>query len=316
LLANEVDIAVLPSDLQKEAESKGFKRIKAKAEAGTGSFLNLLGPWLNKKFASSDPEPVPGGQVYRYPNSPLMDDRVRKALNKAINRDELNKAYWGGEGLPIHNWAYLPSRPGWNPDWVRRFPEEYGYDPRAATQLLSAAGFGSTSPLSHTMLNTGGFGIFPELADVTESLAQYFRAVGVAVRLETVEPALYRQRRIGLEYDNHSRITAISVNQFVGMASAGGVSNGYTSGRGFAEFAEPNALMHDSPNGLRWTIDPKQAEAKWRQLGDLQYNLHAPIPLFYLPTYATVNPKTVADYQFSGTLSGTFTNVEYIKAAV
>jgi len=46
----------------------------------------------------------------------------------------------------------------------------------------------------------------------------------------------------------------------------------------------------------------------------MQFNLHAPVPLFWLPVYATVNPKTVADYQFSGTLTGIYTNAEYIKA--
>jgi hypothetical protein len=46
----------------------------------------------------------------------------------------------------------------------------------------------------------------------------------------------------------------------------------------------------------------------------MQYALHAPIPLFWVPSYAIVDPDIVADYQFSGQRSGIYTNVEYIAA--
>jgi peptide/nickel transport system substrate-binding protein len=315
LLAKEVDIAVLPGDLQNEAEGRGFKKIRAQAEGGTGVILSLRGTYLNQKFNSADPEPIPGGQQYRYPNTPLLDDRVRKAMNKAINRDELNKGYWGGNAELMYNWAYVPSRPGWNEDWVKRFPAEYGYDPAEAKKLLAAAGYDSSRPLEHTLIEGGGYGNFPELADLLESIAGYFRAVGIQVKLETTESAVFRARRAKLEYDNHSHLASLSVNQFVGMAAAGGVSSGYVGSRGWSEFAEPIALMHDQPNGLRWTIDPKKADPLWRRLGDMQYDLHAPIPLFWLPVYALVNKDTVADYEFSGALGGIYTNVEYIKSA-
>ena len=314
LLAKEVDIAVLSRDLQNQAEAQGFKKIRAKAAGGTGVILSLRGTYLNEKFTSSDPDPIPGGQQYRYPNTPLLDDRVRKAMNKAINRDELNQSYWGGEADLMYNWAYVPSRPGWNPDWVSRFDAEYGYDPKAAMQLLAAAGYGPDHALTHTMINGGGYGNFPELADLLESIAGYFRAVGMDIKLETTESAEFRAKRAALEYDNHSFLASLSVNQFVGMAAAGGVSSGYVGSRGWSEFAEPIDLMHNPDTGLRWTINPKKAEPKWRQLGDMQYNLHAPVPLFWLPVYAVVNPDTVSDYQFSGSLGGIYTNVEYIAA--
>jgi peptide/nickel transport system substrate-binding protein len=314
LLAKEVQIAVLPRDLQNEAEGRGFKRIKAKAEGGTAAILAFRGPYLNKKFTSGDPEPIPGDQLYRYPNTPLLDDRVRKAMNKAINRDELNKTYFGGQAQLIYNYGFLPSRPGWNPDWVQQFPAEYGYDPEAAKQLLADAGYGPSNPLTHTMINGGGYGNFPELADLLESIAQYFRAIGIQVKLDTVETAIFRAKRAALEYDNHSHIASFSVNQFVALTGAGGVASAYVGSRGYNEFAEPIALVHENPDGLRWTIDPAKAEPLWRQLGDMQFNLHAPVPLFWLPVYAMVDPDVVADYQFSGALSGIYTNAEYIQA--
>jgi ABC-type transport system substrate-binding protein len=163
------------------------------------------------------------------------------------------------------------------------------------------------------MINGGGYGNFPELADVLESIAQYFRAVGIDVKLETVETGVFRARRAALEYDNHSHLASFSVNQFVAVCAAGGVASAYVGSRGYNEFSEPIAFVHEREDGLRWTIDPAQAEPKWRQLGDMQYNLHAPVPLFWLPVYAMVDPEVIADYQFSGALSGIYTNAEYIQ---
>jgi hypothetical protein len=92
------------------------------------------------------------------------------------------------------------------------------------------------------------------------------------------------------------------------------VASAYVGSRGYNEFAEPIAMVHENPEGLRWTIDPAKAEPMWRQLGDMQFDLHAPAPLFWLPVYAMVDPDIVADYQFSGSLSGIYTNAEYIQA--
>ena len=82
-----------------------------------------------------DPKTFDGG--YMDPPGALADPQVRKALSKAVNRDELNKAFFAGHGKPIYNYSFNPSWPGWNPDWEKRFQAEYGYDPQAAQALLA-----------------------------------------------------------------------------------------------------------------------------------------------------------------------------------
>ena len=72
-----------------------------------------------------------------FPDSPLMDVRVRKALNHAVNRDEINKAFFAGKGEIMYHTQLHPSRPGWNPDWQRNFQEEYGLDAALAFWLPS-----------------------------------------------------------------------------------------------------------------------------------------------------------------------------------
>ena len=48
---------------------------------------------------------------------------MRRALNKAINRDEMNQALFGGKAITMYQNHFNPSRPGWDPTWVQRFPD-------------------------------------------------------------------------------------------------------------------------------------------------------------------------------------------------
>ena len=53
----------------------------------------------------------------------------------------------------------------------------------------------------------------------------------------------------------------------------------------------------------------------WRKIGDLLYDRHLSMPLFWLPAEAVYNPKFVSDYVWPGSISGTWSHVENIKAA-
>ena len=64
---------------------------------------------------------------------------VREALNRAVNREELQNTILGGRGDPMVVTFWLPSLPGWNPEWAATFEEKYGYDPERAKELLKEA---------------------------------------------------------------------------------------------------------------------------------------------------------------------------------
>ena len=72
---------------------------------------------------------------------PWTNIKVRQAINKAINRDELLKVLYKGRATPMYVHGFYPDLPGWDPTWEKRFPEMYGYDPKAAQRLLAEAGF-------------------------------------------------------------------------------------------------------------------------------------------------------------------------------
>jgi peptide/nickel transport system substrate-binding protein len=69
-------------------------------------------------------------------NGPLADARVRKALNKAVDREALNEALFAGTGVP--------STELW-PEGHRFYTEEFGdelaYDLEEAKELLADAGY-------------------------------------------------------------------------------------------------------------------------------------------------------------------------------
>lgn len=65
---------------------------------------------------------------------PLNDERVRKALNLSIDRDDLIKSMTGGKG----QWALASAIPGYfSQDEIKQILK---YDPNQAKQLLAAAG--------------------------------------------------------------------------------------------------------------------------------------------------------------------------------
>ena len=46
------------------------------------------------------------------------------------------------------------------------------------------------------------------------------------------------------------------------------------------------------------TLDEKKQDELWRKIGDLLYDRHLSMPLFWLPAEAVYNPKFVSDYVY------------------
>ncbi len=299
LLSGEIHLAALPQDLQSQAERSGMKIIK-----GLYPGVRIFGQWHCCYFNESK-NPSAG---YRYPNSSLMDLRVRKALDKAINKSELNKAFFGGKGEPMIVNAYLPSRDGWNPEWEKRYAEEYGYDPERAKALLAEAGFNAGNPLKTSMflLPVPGIAGGP---DIEEAIAQYWRAVGVNVELLTIDGGDYTSRNRAFQFSNAVRITGTGSNQWTGVTVFN--SGFFGQGGGGAQDPELDRLLVE----LTKTYDAAQRETLWRQAGDVMFNHHLNVSLFWLPAEATVNPMIVGGWVFPGGITGTWTHIHLIKAA-
>lgn len=292
LLTGETQMTNLPSDLLPQAEREGFKVIRGRVPALRAFFA------FQCCFVHAQT-----GEYPVHPGSPLLDPRVRRALNRAINRDELNRAFFAGKGELMYLNHYHPTREGWNPEWMTRFPEQYGYDPTRARALLAEAGQSGV----RTNMVVRPIPLFAGAEDVTEAVAGYWRAVGVDVQLLQIDPGEFSSAQRSLRWDNHVVIVGTSGAQFVTVA----VYNSSVLGN-YLGAQHPD--LHALVNRVRTELDAQRRSELFRQAGNLIYDLHLDIPLFWLPAEAVVNPKMVADYVFPGSISGTWTHPEYLKA--
>ena len=298
LLTNEVHVASLPDDLMTQAQRQGFKAVQGRVP-GLRAFFNVVCCFLKEPR-----NPAAGPMLGE---TPLQDARVRRALQKAINLDELNKAFFGGKGSPMHHTHLHPTRPGWNPEWERSFQASHGYDPEAARRLLTEAGYNSTRPVQTNLFVTNA-SAFSSSADMIEAVAGYWRAVGVNVQLVTVDEAERSRKARAFEYNNHLVLVATSSAELIGART-------YWTSLGprgdHMEDPELDAVMQQ----ITREIDPQKRDGLWRRFGDASYPKQMSINLFWLPAEAVVNPSIVADWVFPGAISGTWTHVWNIKAA-
>lgn len=113
-------------------------------------------------------------QMYiNYGRAPTDDVRVRQALNYAVNRDEFNKACFGGIGEPTS--VVLPKA-----HWAcaQEFSNHFPYDPDRARKLLAEAGH----PNGIDIL---GIGYAEQLAvQQHEVLIEQMRRAGIRLRWE------------------------------------------------------------------------------------------------------------------------------------
>jgi peptide/nickel transport system substrate-binding protein len=297
LQTGETHLTALPTDLQNQSEKQGMKVVTGSA-AGPRIFLNLSCCFMQ------DPATLSG---LVFPDSPLLDVKVRKALQKAINLDELNKAFFAGKGQPMIQTHMHPNSPGWNPEWVSKFQDEYGYDPAAAKALLQEAGYTATKPLQ-TNLHLVNLPQFPGTLDVVEAIGGYWRNVGVQLEMPQMDQGELTLRQRQMAFKNDFFISGTSSVEFIGTSAY------WTS-------VLPRNSGYEDPtlDGLFLKIRSETDEAKrtelWRQLGDYAFVTHPSINLFWLPAEGLVNPQIVGEYVFPGSITGTWTHVEYIKTA-
>mgnify|MGYP003335377178 CR=1 FL=1 len=232
---------------------------------------------------------------------------MRKALTKAINMDQINKVFFGGKGEVMYNTHFHPTRAGWDPSWVTRYKDEYGYDPEAAKKLLAEAGYGPNNPFTTTM-EIQPNALFSAAPDLSEAIATQWQAVGVKVTLDTSDVAVQRAKRARLEdMENRNSVIVTSIRQLLGVGVYNDIARGTRAGVQLPE-------LKDVYDQLLVTLDEQKSDDLWRKWGDMAFDRQGNMPLFWLPAEIIVDPNIVRDYVFPGSISGTYTHFEYIKA--
>jgi len=109
-------------------------------------------------------------------NEALADERVRRAINLAVNKDELIEAVWWGYGEKIG--SHMPPV---LPQYVD-CSQTYAYDPQAARDLLAQAGYAEGLTLRMRLPQS-----YPEYVNAGQVIADALKQVGVACDIEIVD---------------------------------------------------------------------------------------------------------------------------------
>ncbi|GIW12223.1 MAG: ABC transporter substrate-binding protein [Dehalococcoidia bacterium] len=234
--------------------------------------------------------------------SPLLDRRVRHALNYAVDKEAIAKTLYRGYAEPIGQLA-LKNSPSWDPT-VKPV-----YDVAQAKRLLAEAGYsngfgGITMEMSRAQ----------NLQDLMQVLQSQWREVGIQVELEIIDGALYSDRVYGRNNAQKSDL----------VMSGNGDTNGFNTairvliGCGKPIGSPPTALYWCNPEWDRLldaALAERDATRRAQLLRDANRIMREDgwvVPLFLPASFVLHSPK-IAGLDFEGYSSIVFDSAYRIK---
>lgn len=303
LLTGEIHLSDVPPDLVQQAVNGGLAVSTAKVLTRERTIM-FEGPIVDKKYGTYEVQNTACG--YAHCDIPLLDVRVRRALSKAINRDQMNEAFFLGKGIEAHNAHFVPTRSYWNTDWDRRFDEEYGYDPAAAIALLAEAGFGPNNPLVLNV-DVSPAGGLPEKQDLMEAAAAFWADIGVKTELDQRDRAATNPIRRGFGFTNRLTYQTSNIVDLQAFRVHHCSCESPRSGLELLELDKSIAFMRE-------VVDSTEVFKRLRQTGDVAFDLVIAIPIIWQPQELVYDPDVIASYEFSGVPLGVVAHFEQIKA--
>ncbi len=285
LLTGEAHISDIPGMLFKDAETKGYRRVRSTLP-GFAFFVFI------------------GGQYYSTPdkfdpNDPLTKVQVRQALNLAIDREQIRKAFFGDKAILQAVHGMPPFREPYNEKW-----KPYPYDPKRAKELLAEAGYPSGFDITlHGAPNMSGV---PGAPEVQEVIAGYWNAIGVKTKLSTLEFAkvLEQQRFKNFVRSAYMmRYSTAPPDLLYRIGLSGGGSSFFED-----PFLEAEYKKYTSTADLQ---ERRRLELQW---GNVLYEQYATVPLVWIFPEVAVNPSVVAEYQANHLHFGPVRHHEFTKA--
>jgi ABC-type transport system substrate-binding protein len=179
MLAGQVDWVEAPApDLVPALKAAGMQII-------TNSYPHTWPYWLS-----------------RLDDSPFKDIRIRKAMNLAINRDEL-VTLLGGLAKPAVG-QFTPGHP-----WFGNPTFKIKYDPAEAKRLLAEAGYSPSKPVKvKALISASGSGQMQPLP-MNEFIQTNLKAVGIDMEFVVIEwNAMTTRRAVGAQSPENKGINA------------------------------------------------------------------------------------------------------------
>jgi ABC-type transport system substrate-binding protein len=236
---------------------------------------------------------------------PWTNIKVRQAMNKAINREELLRVLYKGRAKNTYVHGFYSDLPGWDPTWATRFEQMYGYDVKAAKRLLAEAGYPNGFKAKAWLYPFAGA---PELIPLLESVAIQLREVGIELELEeadlvaVVQPKM-RERRMNW-YLRAGPPSKKAIEPQIAL---------FNAGKGQPHMFETDEI-YKMWEDLLQISDPAARDAQLRKIGNYKFEQFETIPLFNVFIEVVVDPKIVEDWAFSGWDGGDLGHTWLIKA--
>lgn len=229
---------------------------------------------------------------------------VRMAMNKALNRDELNDAIFKGAGGRQWVATLVPDFPaGFNPEWEASWDELYGYDEAKAKDLLIEAGYPNGFSFRIPVFPLSGV---PEQPDLMEAMAGMWTDIGLDPSLDPVEFSNWRNEYRGLNTD-------CCIYPFRGPAAPIDTRvHFYFSAERFFRAYTSDDIQENKNKALR-ALNEADATADWQKVSDEIFYEVGTIPGWTLPVSAVVDPDVVAEYIFLGPNNGNYVYLEHVK---
>ena len=311
LLTGEANMVDVPKVLHQQAIDEGMEVFESPLPSVGLTILPLGQYYVSEVNWNPDTEPwnAPGE----------TGNKVREALNRAINREQIINELFKGRGEPMYNTIFHDSLEGWNPRWKDEFDEKYGYDPERAKQLLDEAGFPGDNGENRFFMEVYQSSLpgLPETIEVAQTVAQSFQDIGIDAKLVEVEFA----RALDAFRDRHDAHFILPVRQTIRQINANARIYYYT-GDTNPDTGLPNGgvlymegqLYDDTYEQLLIETDQAERDRIIRAMGDDIYDTYRTIPIVNIRSTLVANPEEVAEYKF-GSLTGVFGHLEYAKAA-
>ncbi|MDX2005609.1 MAG: glutathione ABC transporter substrate-binding protein [Meiothermus sp.] len=230
--------------------------------------------------------------IYLYFNhtkKPFDDVRVRRAINLAINREEIVNFVLGGFGrvsdAPIGPGIFGYTRIG-----------NYGFNQSEARRLLAQAGFNAQNPLRFTLSSPNGR--YLQDIRVSEAIQSQLRAVGVEAQIQTLEWGAYLAASNQPKDKNEFQVAMLGWGTVTGDADYGLFGLFHTSqhapsgfNRGFYSNPRVDRILEQA----RVVTTPQARQQLYANVMRLIYN-DAPWVLLHTEQQVTAIRKEVAGF--------------------
>ena len=300
LNTGQVQIGEVSRELHADAEAAGMQVIQSQLPSIQVAFI--IGGVYNPNEAGPCADGSEG--CFWLADEPHLDPKVREAINRSIDRDEINQQLFGGIGRQHTVWGYHPALPGYSPRWTEEFDDKYGFDPDKARQLLQDAG---QEGYKLKLLLTELPGV-PEMIPMGEAAYTYLSNIGIEVESEAIEWSTYRADyyRPG---KTHSTLAATR-----GTYRPAEITLRFYNRSGDAGFwrTSVDPMTDALYDKATQSVDPVVKADTLRQLGDLKFDLYSEVPIVWLPAQLVVDPSAIGEYIWPGNINASFTHTEYI----